>query len=117
MEAPAAAPTELGRAGIRILARLARVAERACQETGISLPQVRRGDVLAVGSSGAYGVSASPTRFISHPEPKEILVIGMGPEAELQDVTSTDRVEESEKQFAQGQPAPSSSAPAPCEQP
>jgi DNA-binding MarR family transcriptional regulator len=28
-------------AGIRLLARLARVAERACQETGVSLPQYR----------------------------------------------------------------------------
>ena len=29
------------RAGIRLLARLARVAEQACQTTGISLPQYR----------------------------------------------------------------------------
>lgn len=29
------------RSGIRLLARLARVAERACQQTGISLPQYR----------------------------------------------------------------------------
>lgn len=35
-------------AGIRLLARLARVAERACQETGISLPQYR----LLVSVSG-----------------------------------------------------------------
>lgn len=35
-------------AGIRLLARLARVAERACQETGISLPQYR----LLVSISG-----------------------------------------------------------------
>jgi len=36
------------RAGIRILARLARLAERVCQETGISLPQYR----LLVSISG-----------------------------------------------------------------
>lgn len=36
------------RAGIRILARLARVAEQACQESGISLPQYR----LLVSISG-----------------------------------------------------------------
>jgi DNA-binding MarR family transcriptional regulator len=37
------------RAGIRLLARLARVAEQACQSTGISLPQYR----LLVSISGA----------------------------------------------------------------
>jgi DNA-binding MarR family transcriptional regulator len=36
------------RAGIRVLARLARVAEQACQSTGISLPQYR----LLVSISG-----------------------------------------------------------------
>ena len=36
------------RAGIRLLARLARVAEQACQSTGISLPQYR----LLVSISG-----------------------------------------------------------------
>ncbi|SPF79108.1 L-glutamyl-[BtrI acyl-carrier protein] decarboxylase [Aliiroseovarius pelagivivens] len=37
----------------------------------ISLPLLHRGDVLAVMMSGAYGLTASPTRFISHPEPAE----------------------------------------------
>jgi DNA-binding MarR family transcriptional regulator len=37
------------RAGIRMLARLARVAEQACQSTGISLPQYR----LLVSISGS----------------------------------------------------------------
>jgi len=40
----------------------------------VMLPQTERGDVLAVASSGAYGLTASPTRFISHPEPREVLV-------------------------------------------
>jgi diaminopimelate decarboxylase len=39
--------------------------------TGVALPELRSGDVLAVGSSGAYGLTASPTKFISHPEPGE----------------------------------------------
>ncbi len=37
----------------------------------IDLPPLSRGDVLAVMMSGAYGLTASPTRFISHPEPAE----------------------------------------------
>ncbi len=53
----------------------------------IQLPELSRGDLLAIGSSGAYGMSASPTRFISHPEPREILVVGQGSEIELIDVT------------------------------
>jgi diaminopimelate decarboxylase len=44
--------------------------------SGISLPEVRVGDLLAVANSGAYGLTASPTRFISHPEPSEVLVAG-----------------------------------------
>ena len=39
----------------------------------IELPEVRVGDVLALPMSGAYGFSASPSRFISHPEPREVV--------------------------------------------
>ncbi|MBG6211988.1 diaminopimelate decarboxylase [Labrenzia sp. EL_126] len=39
----------------------------------LELPQVRPGDVISVASSGAYGLTASPTRFISHPEPREVV--------------------------------------------
>ncbi len=42
--------------------------------TDIVLPQVRKGDVLAILQSGAYGLTASPTRFIGHPEPAELLL-------------------------------------------
>ena len=42
----------------------------------IVLPEVRVGDVIAIENSGAYGLTASPTRFISHPEPAEIIVRG-----------------------------------------
>ena len=44
--------------------------------TAITLPQVRKGDILAIAHSGAYGVTASPTRFISHPEPIELILHG-----------------------------------------
>ncbi len=40
----------------------------------IELPEIRKGDVLAIGASGAYGLSASPARFISHPVPAELIV-------------------------------------------
>ena len=32
------------------------------------------GDLIVLFQSGAYGLSASPTRFLSHPEPGELLV-------------------------------------------
>ena len=46
------------RLGIRLLAKLARVAEQACQATGISLPQYRLLSEIAVGPSRA-GVLAA----------------------------------------------------------
>ena len=45
-------------AGIRLLARLARVAEQACQETGISLPQYRLLVSLAAESLRAGELAA-----------------------------------------------------------
>ncbi|MEO0729059.1 MAG: type III PLP-dependent enzyme [Pseudomonadota bacterium] len=39
-------------------------------------PDLRQGDLVAVLQSGAYGVSASPTGFLSHPKPTEILIDG-----------------------------------------
>jgi diaminopimelate decarboxylase len=42
--------------------------------TQATLPPLTRGDVLGIEMSGAYGLSASPTRFISHPEAREVLV-------------------------------------------
>ncbi len=38
------------------------------------LGHARVGDLIVVFQSGAYGLSASPTRFLSHPEPGELLV-------------------------------------------
>ncbi len=40
----------------------------------VDLPHARVGDLIVVFQSGAYGLTASPTRFLSHPEPVEILV-------------------------------------------
>lgn len=53
--------------------------------SNLSLPAPRMGDVLAVCNSGAYGLTASPTRFISHPEPREMLLDGV----DLIDVTES----------------------------
>jgi diaminopimelate decarboxylase len=53
--------------------------------SNLSLPEPRVGDVLAVCNSGAYGLTSSPTRFISHPEPAEVLIDG----DELIDVTES----------------------------
>ncbi|PCI70466.1 MAG: pyridoxal-dependent decarboxylase, exosortase A system-associated [Piscirickettsiaceae bacterium] len=40
----------------------------------MTLPTIERGDFIAVFQSGAYGFSASPHGFLSHPMVKEILV-------------------------------------------
>lgn len=42
----------------------------------IMLPRSEPGDVLAVFVAGAYGRSASPTGFLGHPDPTEIVVNG-----------------------------------------
>ena len=38
------------------------------------LPEAQPGDLVAVLQSGAYGLTASPTAFLGHPVPAEILV-------------------------------------------
>lgn len=40
----------------------------------ITLPVAQVGDLVAVFMAGAYGVSASPTAFLGHPKPRELLV-------------------------------------------
>ncbi|WP_202410233.1 pyridoxal-dependent decarboxylase, exosortase A system-associated [Pseudomaricurvus sp. HS19] len=40
----------------------------------IELPRARPGDLVVVYQSGAYGLSASPQEFLSHPRAKEILL-------------------------------------------
>lgn len=39
-----------------------------------ALPELARGDLVAVLQSGAYGLSSSPVGFLSHPMPAEVLV-------------------------------------------
>lgn len=40
----------------------------------VALPRAEPGDLIVVFQSGAYGLSASPLNFLSHPHPGEILV-------------------------------------------
>lgn len=40
----------------------------------VALPDARPGDVIAVFLAGAYGLTASPSAFLKHPYPNEILV-------------------------------------------
>lgn len=40
----------------------------------MSLPRAEVGDLVAIFQSGAYGLTASPTGFLSHPAPAEVLV-------------------------------------------
>jgi diaminopimelate decarboxylase len=42
----------------------------------IALPETCAGDLIAVLQSGAYGLSASPVGFLTHPTPAELLVDG-----------------------------------------
>jgi diaminopimelate decarboxylase len=40
----------------------------------MDLAQADVGDLVVVFQSGAYGLSASPTAFLGHPAPAEVLV-------------------------------------------
>lgn len=40
----------------------------------VMLPRLHEGDLIAVLQSGAYGLTASPIGFLSHPTPAEVLV-------------------------------------------
>lgn len=51
--------------------------------TGAELPALSEGDLIAIHPSGAYGPTASPRGFISHPVPREVLVEG----GQMSDVT------------------------------
>lgn len=41
-----------------------------------SIPEPRAGDLIAVLQSGAYGLTASPTGFLSQPMPAEVMISG-----------------------------------------
>lgn len=53
----------------------------------VEIPKPRIGDVIAVENSGAYGLTASPVRFISHPEPREVILL----DGVYEDVSETER--------------------------
>ena len=38
------------------------------------LPKADIGDLVVIFQAGAYGLTASPTAFLSHPAPSEVLV-------------------------------------------
>ncbi|HEX6498619.1 MAG TPA: pyridoxal-dependent decarboxylase, exosortase A system-associated [Micromonosporaceae bacterium] len=40
----------------------------------VTLPRAEVGDLMVVFQAGAYGLTASPTAFLSHPAPPEVLV-------------------------------------------
>lgn len=40
----------------------------------VPLPKVEVGDLVVIFQAGAYGLTASPTAFLSHPPPREVLV-------------------------------------------
>lgn len=40
----------------------------------VAMPTVKTGDLVAVEQSGAYGLTASPVGFLSHPMPAEVLI-------------------------------------------
>jgi diaminopimelate decarboxylase len=40
----------------------------------MELAEARPGDLVVVFQSGAYGLTASPTAFLSHPPPREVLI-------------------------------------------
>jgi len=53
------------------------------------LPATGVGDIIAVGSSGAYGLSASPLHFISHPAPREWLLRDADPPEDVSEFVSS----------------------------
>lgn len=54
----------------------------------VKFPGLDEGDVVGVLSSGAYGLTSSPTGFISHGFPKEILVETRNGKPTIEDITT-----------------------------
>ena len=40
----------------------------------LPLPEIELGDLVVIFQAGAYGLTASPTAFLGHPHPAEVLV-------------------------------------------
>jgi diaminopimelate decarboxylase len=59
----------------------------------IKFPSLKTGDVLVVRNSGAYGYSASPMQFISHPPAGEIMAATKNGKMELSDISEQYAVE------------------------
>jgi diaminopimelate decarboxylase len=55
--------------------------------SGVKLPGLEIGDVVGVHCSGAYGATASPVGFISHPRPFEVLVETRGGRTAIDDIS------------------------------
>ena len=62
---------------------------------GREMPDVGPGDILAFLASGAYGLTFSPTMFLSHPRPAEIMVDSDAPGAAPRVVRTGGRAEDS----------------------
>ena len=45
----------------------------------VELARAEVGDLIAIFQAGAYGLTASPTAFLGHPPPREVLVGGTAP--------------------------------------
>ena len=54
---------------------------------GVLMSKLEMGDIIAICNSGAYGLTASPIHFISHPPAREILVGEGGSGETLQDIS------------------------------
>lgn len=52
----------------------------------LELPTTTAGDILAIPMSGAYGYSASPQKFISHPSPRELWLDTQGNVTDISEI-------------------------------
>ena len=52
----------------------------------LELPTTTAGDILAIPMSGAYGYSASPHKFISHPSPRELWLDTQGDVSDISEI-------------------------------
>ena len=55
----------------------------------VKLPPLAIGDIIAIQSSGAYGLTASPLYFISHPLPQEILIETQAGQVKLEAISQS----------------------------
>lgn len=72
---PVVAPAHMTRAPdlpATVVGPLCTPLDTLARDTG--LPDLRSGELVAVLQSGAYGLTASPVNFLSHPRPSEVLV-------------------------------------------